>query len=83
MNNLPAASLLAARTPPHPLALLVGLNVGPNLFVTGSLSWILWYRSACAAGRRPSVGRVTVLGLASAPLAMAAAVGVLVASGAR
>ena len=42
VNNLPAASLLAARRPPHPFALLVGLNVGPNLFVTGSLAWILW-----------------------------------------
>ena len=31
VNNLPAASLLAARQPPHPFALLVGLNVGPNL----------------------------------------------------
>jgi arsenical pump membrane protein len=46
VNNLPAASLLAARTPPHPFALLVGLNLGPNLFVTGSLAWILWLRAA-------------------------------------
>ena len=38
INNLPAASLLAARTPPRPFALLVGLNLGPNLFVTGSLA---------------------------------------------
>src|SRR6202789_1486054 len=29
VNNLPAASLLAARTPDHPYALLVGLNLGP------------------------------------------------------
>ena len=28
VNNLPAASLLAARAPPHPFALLVGLNLG-------------------------------------------------------
>ncbi len=50
INNLPAASLLAARHPPHPFSLLVGLNVGPNLFVTGSLAWVLWLRSARAAG---------------------------------
>ena len=37
VNNLPAASLLAARVPPHPYPLLVGLDIGPNLFVTGSL----------------------------------------------
>lgn len=83
MNNLPAASLFAARSAPHPLALLVGLNVGPNLFFTGSLSWILWHRAATAAGYRPSIRRATILGLASAPFAVAAAVGVLVASGAR
>lgn len=32
LNNLPAASLLAARTPSHPLFVLVGLNLGPNLY---------------------------------------------------
>ena len=82
VNNLPAASLLAARQPPHPFALLIGLNVGPNLFVTGSLAWILWLRAARAAGGRPDVRRASLLGLASVPLAMAAAVGVLVLSGA-
>ena len=82
VNNLPAASLLAARQPPHPFALLIGLNVGPNLFVTGSLAWILWLRAARSAGGRPDVGRASLLGLASVPLAMAAAVGVLVLSGA-
>ena len=29
-NNLPAASLLAARTPSHPFPLLIGLNLGPE-----------------------------------------------------
>ncbi|MFZ0248448.1 MAG: SLC13 family permease, partial [Acidimicrobiales bacterium] len=82
VNNLPAASLLAARRPPHPFALLIGLNVGPNLFVTGSLAWILWLRAARAAGGRPDVRRASVLGLISVPFAMAAAVGVLVLSGA-
>ena len=81
VNNLPAASLLAARRPPHPYSLLIGLNVGPNLFVTGSLAWILWLRAARATGERPSVRRASLLGLASAPLAIAAAVGVLVAEG--
>jgi arsenical pump membrane protein len=77
VNNLPAAALLAARVPPHPYALLVGLDVGPNLFVTGSLAWILWLRTARTSGARPSIGRATFLGVLSAPLAMAAAVGVL------
>jgi arsenical pump membrane protein len=82
VNNLPAASLLAARRPPHPYALLIGLNVGPNLFVTGSLAWILWLRAARAAGGHPEVGRASLLGLVSVPLAITAAVGILVLSGA-
>ena len=81
VNNLPAASLLAARQPPHPFALLVGLNVGPNLFVTGSLAWVLWLRAARTAGGRPSIARASLLGVATVPLAIAAAVGVLAAEG--
>ncbi|HET6811476.1 MAG TPA: SLC13 family permease [Acidimicrobiales bacterium] len=77
VNNLPAASLLAARVPHHPFALLVGLDVGPNLFVTGSLSWILWLRAAHTVGARPSVARTTRLGLVATPLAMAAALAAL------
>ncbi len=83
VNNLPAASLLAARQPPHPFELLVGLNVGPNLFATGSLSWVLWWRSARRADARPSIRKATELGLISAPLAIAAAVGALLLQGAR
>jgi arsenical pump membrane protein len=82
VNNLPAASLLAARQPPHPFALLIGLNVGPNLFVTGSLAWILWLRAARNAGGHPDVRRASLLGVLSVPLAIAAAVGVLVLGGA-
>ena len=81
VNNLPAASLLASRVPPRPYALLVGLDIGPNLFVTGSLAWILWLRAATAAGAGPSVARASVLGLLSVPLSMAAAVGMLCLTG--
>ena len=87
VNNLPAASLLAARfnrrTPLLPLPHgEPGLNVGPNLFVTGSLAWILWLRAARHAGGRPEVRRASLLGLVTVPLAIAAAVGVLLLSGA-
>jgi arsenical pump membrane protein len=81
VDNLPAASLLAARRPPHPFSLLVGLDVGPNLFVTGSLAWVLWLRAARRAGADPSVRRAVLLGVVSAPLAIAVAVGLLVLSG--
>lgn len=82
LNNLPAASLLAARAPSHPFFLLVGLNLGPNLYVTGSLAWLLWLRAARAAGARPSVGRASRLGLIAVPLALALAVGALTLTGA-
>lgn len=77
VNNLPAASLLSARTPPHPFSLLVGLNLGPNLFVTGSLAWILWLRSARTAGAQPSITRAARVGLVAVPLSMAGALAAL------
>lgn len=77
INNLPAASLLAARHPPHPYSLLIGLNVGPNLFVTGSLAWFLWLRAARAAGGRPSLATATRFGVVAVPLSMACALAVL------
>jgi arsenical pump membrane protein len=69
VNNLPAAVLLSAVPPPHPRALLLGLNLGPNLAVTGALSAYLWFKAARAAGAQPSALRFTQIG---APLAVAA-----------
>lgn len=83
VNNLPAASLLAARTPPHPFALLVGLNLGPNLFVSGSLAWVLWLRTACASGAQPSIAKAARMGVVAVPLSMAAALGALMLAGTR
>lgn len=81
INNLPAASLLSARPPAHPLSLLVGLNLGPNLFVSGSLAWVLWYNAARASGGQPQVARTVRMGLLAAPLSMAAAVATLLLTG--
>jgi arsenical pump membrane protein len=81
VNNLPAAALLSARPPRHPLSLLIGLDLGPNLFVSGSLAWVLWYASARSAGGRPDVRRTVQLGLVAAPLSMALAVGALELAG--
>jgi len=83
VNNLPAASLLAARAPTHPYALLVGLNLGPNLFASGSLSWILWLRSARAAGSSPSIARASRIGMVAVPLSMLASLGALAFTGSR
>jgi arsenical pump membrane protein len=70
-NNLPAASLLSARPPAHPHALLLGLDLGPNLAVTGSLSAWLWLDAARASGSRPSIGTYTRLGAVVVPLTLA------------
>jgi arsenical pump membrane protein len=81
VNNLPAASLLAAHAPAHPFALLIGLNLGPNLCITGSLAWLLWLRAARGAGARPSLWRASRLGLWAVPLSVASALTVLVLMG--
>jgi arsenical pump membrane protein len=73
VNNLPAAVLLSSTTHLHPNALLLGLNLGPNLAVTGSLAVLLWWRAALASGIRPSVIAYSRQGLALAPLALAGA----------
>jgi len=81
VNNLPAASLLSARAPEHPFSLLIGLNLGPNLFVSGSLAWLLWLRTARSAEADPSVARASRIGVVAVPLSMAAALALLTLTG--
>jgi arsenical pump membrane protein len=81
VNNLPAASLLAARTPGHPFELLLGLNLGPNLCVTGSLAWLLWLRAARSAGATPSLPHASRLGVLAVPAALAVALAGLALTG--
>ncbi|HZT14796.1 MAG TPA: SLC13 family permease [Gaiellaceae bacterium] len=76
LNNLPAAVLFSAVTPPHPFALLLGLDLGPNLAVTGSLSAFLWLQAARGVAARPSIARYSLLGLVLVPLTLAASVAV-------
>jgi arsenical pump membrane protein len=72
VNNLPAAVLLSAHAPAHPRALLLGLDLGPNLVVTGSLSAIFWLQVARANGARPSIRRYSQLGVMLVPLTLVA-----------
>jgi len=72
INNLPAAMLLSARPLSHPRALLLGLNLGPNLAVTGSLSAYLWFKAARQLDTRPSLPAFTRRGLLLAPAAIIA-----------
>jgi len=77
LNNLPAAVLLTPHAPAHPRALLIGLNLGPNLAVTGSLSAYLWLRVARSLGARPSVRTYSSVGGVLVPLSLGAALGAL------
>jgi arsenical pump membrane protein len=77
INNLPAAVLLSSRPPPHPTALLIGLDLGPNLAITGSLSAIFWLRIARRQGAHPSVRTYSAVGLVLVPLSVTAALAAL------
>ncbi len=77
LNNLPASMLLSAHVPAHSRALLIGLNLGPNLAVTGSLSAVLWLRVARSNDARPSARTYALLGLVLVPISIAAALAAL------
>jgi arsenical pump membrane protein len=78
VNNLPATlvlvPLVASSGPAAVLAVLIGVNIGPNLTYVGSLSNLLW-RSVLRRYEVPtSVGEYTRLGLCTVPTALLAAV---------
>lgn len=77
VNNLPAAVLLSSQSLHHPLALLVGLDLGPNLLIIGAMSSLLWIRIARGEGASPSIARFTKLGLVITPCSMAVALAAL------
>jgi len=72
VNNLPASVLLTPHPPLHARALLLGLNLGPNLAVTGSLSAFLWLRVARSLDAHPSARRYSQIGLVLVPVSLAA-----------
>jgi arsenical pump membrane protein len=70
INNLPAASLFAGQHITHPYALLVGLDLGPNIFVTGAMSTMLWIRIARQNGASPTIASFSRVGLPVALLSI-------------
>jgi arsenical pump membrane protein len=72
--NLPATLTLlpvaAATGPATALALLIGVNIGPNLTCIGSLANLLWRRAL--NGAAPSARHFSALGAATAPLTLVA-----------
>jgi arsenical pump membrane protein len=77
VNNLPAAVLFSAQQPPHPSALLLGLDLGPNLAVTGSLSAFLWLQAARTVNAHASIATYSKLGALLVPLTLAGTVATL------
>jgi arsenical pump membrane protein len=63
INNLPAASLFAGQPVAHPYALLLGLDLGPNAFVTGAMSTLLWFRITRRDGFTPRLRSFVGIGL--------------------
>jgi arsenical pump membrane protein len=74
VNNLPSAALYSAHAVDHSRMLLLGLNVGPNLAVTGALSALLWFRAAGEVEARPSLLEFSRRGVPLALVAMTAAI---------
>jgi arsenical pump membrane protein len=56
------------------LALLIGVNVGPNLTYTGSLATMLWRRTIRERGVHVALGEFTKLGLLTVPASLVLAV---------
>lgn len=78
VNNLPATLVLLQVLGPQPaaglvLAVLLGVNIGPNLTYVGSLATLLW-RQVLGAERQPSLREFTALGVLTVPPALAASV---------
>jgi arsenical pump membrane protein len=67
INNLPAAVVLSAKPNAHPAALLLGLDLGLNLAVTGSLSAVLWLQAARTVEANTSIATYIRLGALLVP----------------
>lgn len=77
LNNLPAVLVLAplaasAGGPVAVLAVVLGVNLGPNLTYVGSLATLLWRRLLHARGVPPQIAHFTALGAMTVPLTLLA-----------
>jgi arsenical pump membrane protein len=79
VNNLPATLALVPLVAGHPalvLAVLLGVNVGPNLAYPGSLATLLWRRQL-SGEQRPHAREFHLLGALTVPVLLVAAVSAL------
>ncbi|MEU8591727.1 SLC13 family permease [Streptomyces sp. NPDC048664] len=84
INNLPAVLVLLPLAAPSGagavLAVLLGVNIGPNLTYAGSLATLLWRRIVHQHEHTVDLGEFTRLGVIAVPAALVAAVAALWAS---
>jgi arsenical pump membrane protein len=77
-NNLPAVLVLLPLAAPSGagavLAVLLGVNIGPNLTYTGSLATLLWRRILRQHESASNLGEFTRLGLLTVPVGLLVAV---------
>lgn len=78
INNLPAVLVLLPLTAPSGagavLAVLIGVNIGPNLTYAGSLATLLWRRIVQAHDTEVDLREFTRLGLLAVPAGLVLAV---------
>jgi arsenical pump membrane protein len=82
INNLPATLLLLPIAAlgggiGPALAVLIGVNIGPNLTYPGSLATLLWRRAVSDVDGVPTLGEFTKLGVVTVPAAILAATAAL------
>ncbi|GAB7042700.1 ArsB/NhaD family transporter [Catenuloplanes niger JCM 9533] len=73
LNNLPATLMLVPLTAGNPgltLAVLLGVNLGPNLTYVGSLATLLWRQILHAHDHAPGNRRFTRLGAITVPVTL-------------
>jgi arsenical pump membrane protein len=77
VNNLPATLVLlpaaAHAGPATLLAVLLGVNLGPNLTYVGSLATLLWRRVLSSNGEQVSLGTYSRLGVIAVPATLVTA----------
>jgi len=87
MNNLPAglvaSTALAQAHPPRVIidALLIGVDLGPNLSITGSLATILWLQAIRREGQDVGFWRFLKVGVVTMVPALAVSIGTRVLIG--
>ena len=83
VNNLPATLMLmplVTHSPGLVLAVLIGVNIGPNLTYVGSLATLLWRQILHTRDHAPGTAEFLRLGVVTVPACLLAGVGTLWAS---